>query len=177
MAWSEPSLAPYLYGRRYTARHDKTGSLVVDSKPIAEHSWGTKTIPSGFFFQPRAEHISAVLTNPQGTIAKFNRIGFLAGFGSRLVDMKRIGTRYVHDPNAARSEPFEQQVNSPMFSETWVEGMNVYHNPRALIALPPQMLPTAAHHRLTKDGMIGSVIPEFHPYGSETIISVGRHRM
>ncbi len=177
MAWSEPSLAPYLYGKRYTATHDEAGSLVIDSKPIAEHSWGTKVIPSGFFFQPGAEHISAVLTNPQGTIAKFNRIGFLAGFGSRLVDMRRIGTRYVHDPDAAQSEPFDQWVNSATYSESWVEGMNVYHNPRALVPLPPQMLPTAAHHRLTKDGMIGSVIPEFHPYGSETLISVGRHRM
>ena len=81
MAWTEPSLAPYLYGKRYTATHDETGSLVIDPKPIDQHSWGTKVIPSGFFFQPGAEHISAVLTNSQGTIAKFNHIGFLAGFG------------------------------------------------------------------------------------------------
>jgi hypothetical protein len=174
MAWSEPCVAPYLYGKRFTARHDEAGTLIIESRMIDQHSWGDKVIPSGFFFQPGAEHISAVLTNSQGTISKFNRIGFLAGFGSRLVEMTRSGTRYVHDPNAARSEPFTQQVHSSAFSETWVEGMNIYHNPRALIPLRPQMLPTAAHHRLTDTGMLGSVIPNFHPYGSETIIQV-RH--
>lgn len=174
MAWSEPSVAPYLYGKRFTARHDETGTLIVESATVKEHSWGGKVIPSGFFFQPGAEHISAVLTNSQGTISKFNRLGFLAGFGSRLVQMTRSGTRYVHDPNAARSEPFVQRVHAPDFSETWVEGMNVYHNPRALVPLRPQMLPTAAHHRLTENGMLGSVIPDFHPYGSETVIQVGR---
>ena len=98
--------------------------------------------------------------------------GFVAGFGSRLVEMTRIGTRYVHDPDAAQSEPFTQEIHSPAFSETWVEGMNVYHNPRALIPLRPQLLPTAAHHRLTESGILGSVIPDFHPYGSETFIRV-----
>jgi len=172
MAWSEPSLAPYLYGKRFTARHDANGKLAIESKTVDQHKWGDKTIPSGFFFQPGAEHISAVLTNAHGTIAKFNRIGFVAGFGSRLVEMTRIGTRYVHDPDAAQSEPFTQEIHSPTFSETWVEGMNVYHNPRALIPLRPQLLPTAAHHRLTESGMLGSVIPDFHPYGSETFIRV-----
>jgi hypothetical protein len=170
MAWSEPSVAPYLYGRRFTARHDEAETLIIESKTIDKHSWGDKVIPSGFFFQPGAEHISAVLTNSQGTISKFNRMGFLAGFGSRLVEMTRVGTRYVHDRNADRPAPFMQQVHSSEFSETWVEGMNVYHNPRALVPLRPQMLPTAAHHRLTDRGMLGSVIPDFHPYGSETLI-------
>jgi hypothetical protein len=125
-------------------------------------------------FQPGAEHISAVLTNAHGTIAKFNPIRFLAGFGSRLVEMTRIGTRYVHDPNASRSEPFIQEVHSHEFSETWVDGMNVYHNPRALVPLQPQLLPAAAYHRLTDSGLLGSVIPDFHPYGSETIIRIRR---
>jgi hypothetical protein len=172
MAWSEPSLAPYLYGRRFNARQDTNGKLVVESETVGQHSWGGKTIPSGFFFQPGAEHISAVLTNAHGTIAKFNRLGFAAGFGSRLVEMTRIGTRYVHDPDAAQSEPFLQEIHTPTFSERWVEGMNVYHNPRALVQLRPQMLPTAAHHRLTENGLLGSVIPDFHPYGSETSIRV-----
>jgi len=172
MSWTEPSLAPYLYGKRITARHDEDGKLIVESRNIDQHKWGSKTIPSGFFFQPGAEHISAVLTNPQGTIAKFNRLGFLAGFGSRFVEMTRTGTRYVHDPNASLSEPFTQDVHSSAFSETWVEGMNVYHNPRALVPLRPQLLPGAAHHRLTETGLLGSVIPDFHPYGSQTSIRV-----
>lgn len=174
MAWSEPSVAPYLYGKKYSAKHDATGTLIIEPQTIDQHCWGNKVIPSGFFFQPGAEHISAVITNSQGTVSKFNRLGFAAGFGSRRVEMTRRGTRYVHDPNAARPEPFTQEVHASTFSETWVEGMNVYHNPRALVRLRPQMLPTAAHHRLTDTGHLGSVIPDFHPYGSETLIRVRR---
>jgi transposase InsO family protein len=41
---------------------------------VTTHHWGTKEIPSGFFDLPDAEHVSAVLFNSSGTIAKFNRI-------------------------------------------------------------------------------------------------------
>jgi hypothetical protein len=113
-----------------------------------------------------------VITNAQGTIAKFSRIGHKAGFGSRKIVMIRNGTRYVHDANAARPEEFEMVVNAPEYKETWVEGMNVYHNPNARIPLPMGMLPGAAHHFLRDDGRLGSFIPAFHPYGSITRIVV-----
>lgn len=40
-----------------------------------EHVWGDKRIPSGFFYLPNAAHITAVISNRQGTISKFNRMG------------------------------------------------------------------------------------------------------
>lgn len=63
-------------------------------------------------------------------------------------------------------------VHDPEYSEDWVEGMNVYHNRTALIRPPPQMFPGAAHHVLRRDGRMGSLIPELHPYGTETAIVV-----
>jgi len=173
MTWSEPSLAPYLYARQYSALYDEHGNLTISPHIVREHRWGDKVIPSGFFNQPGAENISAVITNSQGTVTKFNRMGFKAEFGSRAVRMTRRGTRYVHDQNAARPQPFVQMVHAPDYVEDWVEGMNVYHNPTALIPLPPEMLPGAAHHILRPDGQIGSLIPDFHPYGTETAIFVG----
>ena len=86
--------------------------------------------------------------------------------------MVRRGTPYVHDPNAARSEPFVHMVHAPEYVEEWVEGMNVYHNRTATTPLPWQMLPGAAHHFLEPDGQINSLIPEFHPYGTQTEIIV-----
>jgi len=38
---------------------------------------------------------------PTATISKFNRMGFLAGWGSRDVRMLRMGTAYNPDPQAA----------------------------------------------------------------------------
>ena len=173
MTWSEPSLAPYLYARQYSALYDENGNLTISPHTVREHRWGDKVIPSGFFNQPGAENISAVITNSQGTVTKFNRMGFKSKFGSRSVRMIRRGTRYVHDRNAARPHPFVQMVHAPDYVEDWVEGMNVYHNPTALIPLPPEMLPGAAHHILRPDGQIGSVVPDFHPFGTETAIFVG----
>lgn len=172
MTWSEPSLAPYLYARQYSALYDEAGALIISAHTVLEHRWGDKVIPSGFFNQPGAENISAVITNAQGTITKFNRMGFKAEFGSRSVRMIRKGTRYVHDQNAPRPQPFVHMVHDPEYSENWVEGMNVYHNPTASIPLPWQMLPGAAHHFLQEDGQINSLIPDFHPYGTETAIFV-----
>jgi hypothetical protein len=63
-------------------------------------------------------------------------------------------------------------VNAPNYSETWVEGMTVFHNPRALIALPPEMIPDANHEFLQPDDSIASLVPEFHPLFSQTEIWV-----
>jgi hypothetical protein len=46
---------------------------------------GQKVIPSGFFDLPGPENVSAVLFSNSGTISKFNRMGVVAGFGSRRV--------------------------------------------------------------------------------------------
>jgi len=170
MKWSEPSLAPYLYGRSFTALHDPYGNLHIFSRPVGEHRWRNKSIPSGFFFLPGGEHVSAVLTNAQGTLTKFNRLGALAGFGSRRIRMLRRGTRYDPNPNASRPTPFVDEVTRAGYTEDWVEGMNVYHNPQAKIPLWPGLLEGAAHHFLRHDGQIRSLIPDGHPYGTETFI-------
>lgn len=92
---------PYLYGRKFSALCDAEGKLVVSNVERTDHPWEGKTIPSGFFKQPGAEHISAVISNPLGTISKFNRMGIGAGFGIDGIQMILTRTRHDHDPNAA----------------------------------------------------------------------------
>jgi hypothetical protein len=171
MTWSETSLVTYLYGYDFKWHHDDTGNLVITPERMLEHAWGQKRIPSGFFHLPGAEHISAVISNRQGTISKFNRMGLKAGFGSDRVRMVRVGRRYVDDPNSAVPGEFTVDVNDPEYRESWIEGMCVFHNPNAEIPLPPEMLPGAAHH-FFEDGRMHSYLPEFHPYGTRTFISV-----
>lgn len=52
--------------------------LVIKPEKIAEHRWVSKTLPSGFFSQPDAENISAVLYNNSATISKLARMGMVA---------------------------------------------------------------------------------------------------
>jgi hypothetical protein len=171
MTWSETALITYLHGHDATWRHNAAGELIITPREITEHVWGEKRIPSGFFTLPGAEHISAVVSNRQGTISKFNRLGLRAGFGSGRVRMVRVGTHYLHDRNAADPAPFVAIVNDPGYEEDWIQGMNVFHNPRALVPLPPQMLPGAGHHFIEGERM-ASYLPNFHPFGTQTLIEI-----
>ena len=51
--------------------------------------------------------------------------------------------------------------------------MNVFHNPRALFPLKPEMLPGAAHHYLV-GGKFESLVPADHLESSRTITVVAR---
>jgi hypothetical protein len=171
MTFTRSALSLYLYGYAHDWRHDDNGQLIVTPRRIASHKWGAKEIPSGFFFLPGAENISAVLANNSGTISKFNRMGRLAGFGSDRIRMIRKGTALNPDPNSSTPLTFEQIVGGPGYKESWVEGCEVFHNPRADVPLDPDLLPGAAHLRLRQDGQVVPIaMPAWHPLGSWTLI-------
>jgi hypothetical protein len=67
-------------------------------------------------------------------------------------------------------------LHQPGYPESWVEGMTVFHNPRALIPLSPDMIPGASHQFLQPDDSIVSLLPAFHPLFSETQIWVEPNR-
>ncbi len=169
MVWSNTGLVEYLYAIRQTERPTADGTVEIVSEPVTEYVWGDKPpIPAGFFRQPDTENVSAVIANPGGTISKFNRIGFLAGFGGRDIMMMRSGYCYK---GSATPEWFVAEVHKPGYSETWCEGLSVYHNPNARIPLSPEALPCAAHHT-SRDGRILSRQPAWHPVGSTTHVIV-----
>lgn len=167
MLWSSTALINYLYGVRHDYHFDENGKLVIDPIKIETHKVGDKEIPSGFFFQPGGEYVSAVMFSATGTISKFNRMGRQAGFKAPGVVMMRIGTHHDHDPNAHLPKPFSYLVSEDS-SETWAEGLSMYHNPNAIHPVPEELFPSIAHHRF-EDGQIVSQLPEFHPYASQTI--------
>jgi hypothetical protein len=82
-----------------------------------------------------------------------------------------VGTAYNHNPDSVEPLAFLHTVGAPGYREMWGEGLNVFHNPRAIHPLDPEMLPEAAHHRL-QDGLLVSVTPEWHPFGSITRVFV-----
>jgi hypothetical protein len=172
MVMSRTALPIYLYGMVWDWEKVAEGKLVIIPKKVDKHVWGQKTVESGFFALPGAENISAVIANASATISKFNRMGVLAGFGSTRVHLVREGTAVNLDPNSELPTLFVHDVNAPEYSETWMEGMDVYHNPIAAHPLHPAMLPGAAHHWLRDDGQLESRVPEWQPFGSVTRILV-----
>lgn len=169
MTYSGTALASYLYGCLQEATRDETGALKVVPKKISEHRWGPKTVPSGFFFLPGAENVSAVIFNSSATLAKFNRMGVRAGFGSDDVVLIRQGFFADPDPDASEPLPYVHFVGRDD-PETWVEGMDVYHNPRATHPLDPALIPGAAHHRLFEGGRIETTFSGWKPLQSRTSI-------
>ena len=167
MLWTSTALLNYLYGVRHDFHFDDNKQLVITPIKIETHKVGDKEIPSGFFFQPDAQHVSAVIFSTSGTISKFSRMGRQAGFKADNVIMMRYGTRHDHNPNANLPLPFTYMVDETC-TETWAEGLSMFHNPRALHPVPQELFPSIAHHRF-KDGQIISHLPEFHPYASQTM--------
>jgi hypothetical protein len=167
MTWSSTALINYLYGVRHEHHYDENGRLVIDPIQIKKHKIGNKEIPSGFYFQPDTENVSAIMFSASGTISKFNRMGRQAGFKHPDVLMYRIGSHHDHDDNASLPKMFKYEVDETG-TETWAEGMSIFHNPNAKHRVPEELFPTAAHHRFENDQIV-SFLPEFYPYSSMTL--------
>ena len=100
-------------------------------------------------------------------------MGYLAGFGNSRVRMVRSGMRRGElNDDGPMPKPFTHQIHAPDYSETWVEGMVVLHKPKARIPLDPSLIPGANHEFLKEDGGIMSLLPDFHPYFSQTAITI-----
>lgn len=167
MTWTSTALVKYLYGVTHDFSRNDNGRLIISPAKIEMHEYEGKKIPSGFFLQPKSENISAVLFSASGTLSKFNRMGRLAGFGLPEHLMMRAGFRHRHDNNSALPEPFVFEVKQGEATETWAEGLSMFHNAKARYPVDRRMFPAIAHHYF-EDGHIRSYLPEFHPYGSYT---------
>jgi hypothetical protein len=168
MAWSNSGLVEYLYGIRQVEAKQPDGTSEIVSQKIEKYEWQDKEIPAGFFLQPDSENVSAVLANPGGTLSKFNRMGFLAGFGDRWIGMVRGGICYRRGKLAPES--FAAKVHDAGYSETWSEGVSVFHNPNAKHPLPESSILGVAHHT-SREGRILASMPDFFPVGSNTLSS------
>lgn len=169
MTWTFPAILEYLYGITQEYSHDDAGQLTINLLKIDFYTKENGArVQAGFFFLPEAENVAAVLFSNSGTLSKFNRMGRLAGFGDDKSIMFRSGVCHNHDPNAALPLPFHFEISPSKVTETWAEGLSMFHNPNAKFPVHRDLFPSIAHHEF-RDGQIYSSIPEFHPYTSVTI--------
>ncbi len=150
MVYTQSALWPYLYGHRIEWEL-VDGELITRAVRHEAHTFGEKTIPSGFFDLPGAENVSAVLFSNAATLAKFDRMGVVAGFAADNHLYFRRGLRQNPDPNAAHGAPFAVEVKSEGYEEFWSEDLQMFHNPNARRPLLPDRFPEITHH-FFKDG-------------------------
>ncbi len=173
MVYTQSALWRYLYGQRVDIDwQDGVPHMTVS--PTSQHSYNGKTVPSGFFDLPDAENVSGVLFSNAGTLAKFNRIGTAAGFGSPALHLFRRGLRHNPDPEATMGLPFTEEVTSSSYRELWSEELQLFHNPKALHKIDPRGMPGIAHH-FWIDGELHSIMPDAQVLSSVTVGLVKRH--
>lgn len=168
MTFTHSALWPYLYGERVEWEIVE-GELVTRAAKNPSHTYGAKTIPSGFFDQPGAENVSAVLFSNAGTIAKFDRMGVVAGFAAPMHKYQRIGYRFNPEPNATSGIPFSEDVSNPAYAEGWSDELQIFHNPNARIPLSHAWLSGLAQFGYV-DGKQASIIPDHHVWSSMTML-------
>lgn len=143
MVWSLPALSDCLFGIR-------SGEDGTDY-PVETYSWGTKrNIPAGFFRQPGAENVAAVLSSNAATLTKFNRMGSIAGFGNADVFIGRQGVMFDLETNQVGR--FVCQTKVGEVNEWWSDELWVFHNPNAECRIPMWLFPRALHVFLDENG-------------------------
>lgn len=174
MIYTQSALWMYLYGKKFHGA--KVGNrLVIEAISIATHAYGEKEVESGFFDNPDHAGISAVLFSNAGTLAKFDRMGALAGFGAEGVTYVRTGFRQDIDPDAAEPTPFSVVVGEEGSEEGWADELQVFHNPNARIPLDPALLPLAVHHHIAGDQIVSSTTKPDSVLSSFTMIIKRSH--
>ncbi|RVL47231.1 hypothetical protein [Sinorhizobium meliloti] len=155
MVWSREALPTYLYGQRADVIGEGSSRRAIGT-PITSLT-GKHSLPAGLFRDPEFAHLSAVIFSNAGTMAKFNRMGFLAGIHPPGLKMVRSGIIFDRTPGALDPIPFELEVGSAEYAalwpwgEAWCQELEVYHNPLATHPIPFDLIPGATHW-FEKDG-------------------------
>ncbi|MGV0821162.1 hypothetical protein [Martelella sp. AMO21009] len=149
MVWSREALPTYLYGLRADIKGEGKERRAVGT-PIANLT-GKHGIPAGLFRDPDFAHLSAVIFSHAATLAKFNRMGFLAGWRPPGLTIVRRGILFDRTPGALEPIDFELSVASDEYQalwpwgEAWCQELEVFHNPLATHPIPFDLIPGATH--------------------------------
>lgn len=148
---SELPLVRYLYDVALV-EVDESGAISPTDASVGCHVGDSKTIPSGWFGEDDAVHISAVMWSNCGTTAKFNRMAAGLGLGAPGWEIYRHGLELDPQPGATEPAFFFERVE-PGSEEPWEEGLVVMHNPRAVVPLP-----LSAFEGVTQIQQVGSTL-------------------
>lgn len=157
MVWSREALPTYLYGVRADVTGEGAERRAVGT--TISNLTGKHSIPAGLFRDPDFAHLSAVVFSNAATLAKFNRMGFLAGWRPPGLTMIRRGILFDRTPGTLEPVDFELLIDSDEYEalwpwgEAWCQELEVYHNPIATNPIPFDLIPGATHW-FDRDGEI-----------------------
>jgi hypothetical protein len=178
MVWSREALPTYLYGIFAQVEEGPRGRVAVGT-PV-EQLIGEEAIPAGLFRDPAMAPLSAVIFSNAATLAKFNPMGFLAGWRPDDLTMRREGLFFDNTPGALTAVPFDLDILSDEYAGLWPHGeawcleLEVYHNPLAASPIAFDLLPGATHWFEQDGELLCSTIWEHQVLSSITHLTWSR---
>ena len=157
MVWSRESLPCYIYG--FVTEVIETPDGPVASRRAISHLQDNNKLPTGLFLDPANRHLSAIIFSNAGTMAKFNRMGYLAGLRPPGLRMERYGLIFDRRPGVLDPIEFRGDILSAEYEalwpggECWCQELEVYHNPLAAYPISHALFPGASHW-FERDGEI-----------------------
>ena len=118
-----------------------------------------------------------MLFSNAGTLAKFDRIGVLAGYAAKDHSYLRAGYRFNPDPDSVTPVSFVDEVIEGQSYEGWADELQVFHNPNATIPLPSRCFDGLAQHffeneqlrtTYSQEAVLSSITMVLHAVDDET---------
>jgi hypothetical protein len=130
---------------------------------------------SNFFDIPLTSNISGILYSNSGTIGKFTRMGYQAGYGDPILSFFYSGSCHDDNINSLGIQQFMFQLkraNKIDFVDQWKYGLSLFHNDKAIYSLGYDFFDQITQVKYTeKDGLLTKHI-EFHPYNAKNLRNV-----
>lgn len=160
-SFGHTSLLPFLYGKVMTEPHFVDGELKCLELEAPPLTVGTKTVPCGFFEQEELENVSAIMFTNSGTLPKFTRMGVANAPEAGSSVVFREGLVLNPLPEALDPSSFFYDCRAPLWTESWVDGLVIMHNPNAKLPLPPRAVEGAAEIAWGPSGYTENMPPHF----------------
>lgn len=163
----DAKIIEYLYGLSYESKSEEEPHIPKKIVRTENHKFGEKEIPPNFFELPDTENISAVIFTNNSDLHKFNRMGHQSGISDEIIIMERAGLACDTAPSAHPIE-FSQSIIPGEIKEDWNEGVNIFHNPNALLPLRRDLFENIRQTWIDENGGLDGTMPAFYPLCSKT---------
>lgn len=180
MVWSREALPSYLFGVRADVDNGLDSAKAIGT--TIHKLLGEDEIPAGLFRDPSMNYLSGIIFSNAATIAKFNRMGFLAGWQPGGLRMTRQGILFDRTPGALEPIDFSFDILSEEYGdlwpggEAWCQELEVFHNPIAEHPIALDLLPGATHWFESKGEIICSTMWENSVIASVTTLQIPKPR-
>jgi hypothetical protein len=172
MFYIDESLGRYLYGG-YDLFPDWVDYQGLYSRviPIKSHQYKEKTLISNFFSQPFSEYVSAVIYSNSFTESKFVRMAIQMGLETAIEATREGFCQLPGDKDDFSIQEFKYRVGEfASATETWFQGVTIFHNPSALIPLPDDFFKSTKVCQIV-NGKLNRRVTDFHPLTSFTLMN------